>query len=222
MGLVTEQKLERRQRMLEATRELIARRGHEDITVKELAEACRVSVPTIYNTFGGKDELIGEAARANFADVLVRAEAGVSEEGLQRLLGIIEQCAVEMQRLPEYHRSLVGFFAASMADRSPEFLARLLAEEVETALVEMRKRRQLADWIDVGVLAEQIAGVCVTVSVEWAMGFHDGEGLTAAMTFGTCALVLGVARGQAKDTLKARILEVQGHARAAGPGGRAE
>ncbi|MCE7885761.1 MAG: TetR/AcrR family transcriptional regulator [Actinobacteria bacterium ATB1] len=217
MDLVTEQKMERRQRMLEATRRLVAQRGYDDITVKDLAEACRVSVPTIYNTFGGKDELIGEAVRANFVGVLERAEASVSEKGWHRVIGIVEHCAAEMVRLPEYHRSLIGFFAGTMALAGrglPESLALLLADEIESALLEMRSARQLADWIDTRVLAEQIAGVCVMAAVEWAMGFHEGDGLTSAMIFGTSMLVLGVARGRAKEGLMERVRAVQADARA--------
>lgn len=216
MDLVTEQKLERRQRMLEATRALVAARGYDEITVKDLAEACRVSVPTIYNTFGGKDELIGEAVRANFVEVLRRAEAEVTEKGWQHLLGIVEQCGTEMVRLPEYHRSLIGFFAATMAGHGlPESLARLLADEIEAALVEMRSARQLADWVDISVLAEQISGICVMAAVEWAMGFRDADGLLSVMVFGTSMLVLGAARGKAKEALMARITEVQPGAKAA-------
>lgn len=218
MDLVTEQKMERRDRMLEATRALIAQRGYDEITVKDLAEACRVSVPTIYNTFGGKDELIGEAVRTNFAQVMSRVEADVTETGWHRLLALVEQSAAEMNRLPEYHRSLIGYFAATIGGRGlSETIARLLAAEIEGALGEMRAARQLVDWIDLSVLAQQIAGVCVIAAVEWALGLHDGDGLAASMTFGTAMLVLGVARGKAKEGLQERILRVQSKAEATGP-----
>jgi len=220
MDLVTEQKMERRNRMLEATRALIAQRGYSEITVKDLAEACRVSVPTIYNTFGGKDELIGEAVRTNFAQVMSRVETELTEKGWQRLLSLVEQSAAEMNRLPEYHRSLIGYFAGAVGGHGlSETIARLLADEIEVALQEMRSARQIVDWVDLSVLAEQIAGVCVIAAVEWALGLHGGEGLAAAMTFGTAMLVLGVARGKAKDGLRERIIEIQDKAKAAGPAG---
>lgn len=218
MDLVTEQKMERRNRMLEATRALIAQKGYAEITVKDLAEACRVSVPTIYNTFGGKDELIGEAVGTNFAQVMSRVEAGVSEKGWQRLLSLVEQSAAEMNRMPEYHRSLIGYFAAAVGGQGlPETIARLLADEIEEALTEMRSARQIADWIDLGVLAEQVAGVCVMAAVEWALGVHDGDSLAASMTFGAAMLVLGVARGKAREGLQERVVAVQAKARVIGP-----
>lgn len=221
MDLVTEQKLERRSRMLEATRALIAERRYDEITVKDLAEACRVSVPTIYNTFGGKDELIGEAVRTNFAQVMERVQAESGVRGWQRLLSLVEQSAAEMNRLPRYHRSLIGYFAASIGGAGlSEAIARLFSDEIETALAEMRSARQLADWVDTALLAEQVAGTCVMAAVEWALGLYDGDGLAAAMTYGSALLVLGAARGKARDGLQARIVEVQDRVRAIRPEGK--
>ena len=61
MSLMDEQMRERRGRILEAARELLAERGYAAVTVRELAERCGVSVPTLYNRFESKDALIAEA-----------------------------------------------------------------------------------------------------------------------------------------------------------------
>ncbi|MGH9362599.1 MAG: TetR/AcrR family transcriptional regulator, partial [Thermoanaerobaculia bacterium] len=61
MSLLEEHKAERRARILAAARELIAERGYEGLTMRDLAHASRVSVPTLYNLFGGKQAiLLGE------------------------------------------------------------------------------------------------------------------------------------------------------------------
>ena len=49
MNLMTENRLARRASMMETARQMIAEKGYESITVRELAAACRVSVPTLYN-----------------------------------------------------------------------------------------------------------------------------------------------------------------------------
>src|SRR5688572_18582549 len=48
---------ERRQRILAAARAIVAARGYEALTMRELAQKSRVTVPTLYN-------LIGEGGRA--------------------------------------------------------------------------------------------------------------------------------------------------------------
>ena len=50
----------RYQRLMAATREA-ARGGYEAVSMRELAETCRVSMTTIYQFFRSKDQLIAEA-----------------------------------------------------------------------------------------------------------------------------------------------------------------
>ena len=61
MPLGDEKRLERRKRILNAAREFVARVGYDNVTMKGLAEAAGVTAPTLYNTFGSKDELLYEA-----------------------------------------------------------------------------------------------------------------------------------------------------------------
>ena len=72
MDLMTEQRLARRAAILSTARELIAARGYESVTVRELAEICRVSVPTLYNQFGGKDQLLAEAIERQGGNIALR------------------------------------------------------------------------------------------------------------------------------------------------------
>ena len=71
MNLIEEQALERRERILETVRQCIASQGVLDLTIRDLATACRVSVPTLYRGFGSKEQLLVEAIRSFFnSDVL--------------------------------------------------------------------------------------------------------------------------------------------------------
>ena len=56
MSLHDEHKAERRARILQAARRLIARRGVQRLNMRDLAQEARVSVPTVYNLIGGKQE----------------------------------------------------------------------------------------------------------------------------------------------------------------------
>ena len=50
----------RYQRLMEATR-VAARRGYDEVSMRELAETCRLSMTTIYQFCRSKDQLIAEA-----------------------------------------------------------------------------------------------------------------------------------------------------------------
>ena len=49
---------ERRERILEAAREIIADKGYEALTMRDLARASCVTVPTVYNLVGSKDRVL--------------------------------------------------------------------------------------------------------------------------------------------------------------------
>ena len=114
MKLIEEQALERRERILEATRQFIAENGAVDVTIRDLARACRVSVPTLYRTFGSKQDLLAEAIRSYFnVEVLGEALESTGLRGHQRMLKMIDLCGQSIQDLPEYNRQLVALYLGS-------------------------------------------------------------------------------------------------------------
>src|SRR3954469_4819449 len=58
MSLMDEHKAERRARIQKGGRQLVATRGYDGLTMRELAQAARVAVPTLYNLFGSKDAIL--------------------------------------------------------------------------------------------------------------------------------------------------------------------
>jgi AcrR family transcriptional regulator len=64
MSLFEEHKAERRARIISAARELVTKHGYDGLTMRDLAAAARVSVPTLYNLFGGKDAILAAGSGA--------------------------------------------------------------------------------------------------------------------------------------------------------------
>jgi AcrR family transcriptional regulator len=200
VDLVTEQKLERRTRILDAVRALVAERGWREITVRDLALRCRVSVPTLYNQFGGKDELLAAAALGHFTELLARTVREAGPAGWRRLLALVGRCAENMTSQSAYHRSLLEAFAVAretgpVQDRLVAELTRALACELE----EMRRAGQLESWVDTALLAGEITAACVSASIGWARGALGDAGLRAAMLHAASLLVLAAARGEARS-----------------------
>ena len=50
---------ERRNRIVERTRQLVAERGIDELTIRDLADECGVAVATLYNQFGSREGVIG-------------------------------------------------------------------------------------------------------------------------------------------------------------------
>jgi AcrR family transcriptional regulator len=218
MDLVTQQLHERRGRILEAARELIAERGYQALTMRDLAARCRVSVPTLYNQFGSKNALMGAAIELHFTGLLANNRAADASTGCDQLIAIVRICSQDMTRLPDYHRALLGAFMEIRDTAQIQgVLTADLGAEIERALEAMRSRRQLASWVDPGVLAAQITRACVASSVGWALGELDDTALEAAMLHSACSLTLSVARGAARDALESEVRSAQAALAAARP-----
>ena len=210
MDLITEQRLARRESILEAARQMIAEVGYEAVTVRDLAERCRVSVPTLYNQFGGKDGVLSAAIESQLTSVLNGAPLSGAKPGFARLLAVVDACAEQLLALSAYHQRLLEAFAsldstASIQQRVAQQLTSVMCQE----LTRMQGSRQLASWAAPQLLAEQMTSACIGAAIVWSSGLHDDRYLQPAMRYATGLVLLGVARGAPAKTLQQRVEAAQ-------------
>jgi AcrR family transcriptional regulator len=221
MDLVSKQRAERRQRILDVARRLIAERGYEGVTMRELADESLVSVPTLYNLFGGKSELLFAAVELYFRNLLSQADQSGDEEGLHKVLAVCETLGASMPRHAEYARSLMTFFGGTQeSTKLREFVARELTNELVVALEQMQAKKQLVAWVDPVALGERLATLMIMTSFEWAAHHLSDRSLNSAMLFGAAAVIHGFARGKAAGEVEQIVRDQQANAvvpRALGP-----
>ena len=210
MDLITEQRLARRASILETARQMIAEIGYEAITVRGLADRCRVSVPTLYNQFGGKDELLGEAITLQFQGVVYGAGRATAGAGYERLLEVIDRCAEQLLTLSAYHQRLLEAFAsldqtAAVRERIAVELSLVIGQE----LTVMHSAGQLASWVETELLAEQLTTACISSAVVWSSGLLPDDHLLPAMRYATALVLAGVVGGAAGKPLLARLRQSQ-------------
>src|SRR5262245_33997697 len=112
MGLLDEHKSERRVRILTAARQQLAKHGYDGLTMRDLAQAARVSVPTLYNLFGGKDGILAAAMSESLERVATRTvPADVTFFG-RALLGFDTGMAM-IADAPDFYRRLIPLFMTS-------------------------------------------------------------------------------------------------------------
>lgn len=203
MGLMAEQKAQRREQILAAARDLIAERGYMDVTMRSIADRCGVSIPTLYNLCGDRRTLLFEAVSSNLADVLVDIPETAPTRGHRKVVAIAEAISVEMCRRPAYNRTMMGVLAGSEAAYELSAnLSRLLAAEIEVGIDEMRAAGELASWANPAALAHAVAGQIVATSSDWASGALADRNLRSAMVYGVSIVLLGVAEGKAAAAVR--------------------
>jgi AcrR family transcriptional regulator len=212
--LLAEQMAERRERILSAAREIIGERGYEALTMRELARRSRVTVPTIYNLVGGKEELLFAAVEeqtARFVASIGRVDAATPAT---RVLAVVEASSRELLRMPGYYRSLLRLlFSSPGVDPERATVSQALETALEHAVAELERTGELAAWADPRVLVERLLAHLVFTSVQWAGGEVDREGLPAASVYEACLLLMAVTEGAPRRELEKIARDVQARAR---------
>jgi AcrR family transcriptional regulator len=204
-SLWEQNKAERRQRILAAARRLISKKGFEGLTMRDLADAARVSVPTVYNLVGGKVSLLAALVEEVYANVV--AKLGDPERHDTFVSAAMELCAVghgEVLLAPEYYRELIGLFLVSkearpirksLAERNIALMARVVASG--------QARGEIVDWVDPVALSATLYSQYTSATIDWANRKLDDDALQATTSYGHALILLGVARGRAVAKLEA-------------------
>lgn len=205
-----EHKAARRANILAAARKLIARHGVERLTLRELAAAASVSVPTVYNLVGGKQAVLSALLGDTFARVAARLSAVRAGGLVERALALCEAGWTELLAEPGYFKGVVRAFLVS-DDNAP------LRREVDEANVGLmagvlslaQAEGELVAWCDAELVARTLWAQYVVCMIGWATGELPDAELPSCATFGLCAILIGFARGEAQRKLEKLIRQSQ-------------
>jgi AcrR family transcriptional regulator len=206
MSLFDEHKAERRTKILAAARELVIEHGYDGLTMRDLARAARVSVPTLYNLFGGKDAILVAALESSaFA---IAGTIKPSDSYFQRGMAAFELGMRQIEEQPEFYRAVIR-----MAMTSPETLT--IRRRAANAFIAIMKGNltaaqaagQLAEWADPEILANHMFAHHMALFLAWGTGEIDWPTFRACTLSGICHFLIGVARGPFAVEVEARLRE---------------
>lgn len=205
MSLLVEHKAERRARILAAARRLIAERGFDGLTMRELARASRVSVPTVYNLFGGKQAVLMAELEETFALVVRSLASAGGHSVVERAFAMCEAGNRDLLAVPAYSRELMHVFLLSEATRP----LRLKINDRYVGLMagvlrDGQAAGDLVAWADPMAVARRMFAHYVHAMLEWAAGDLTDDEFLAATELGMALMLLGLARGRAARLLATR------------------
>jgi AcrR family transcriptional regulator len=210
MSLFEEHKAERRGRILAAARALIAERGYGGLTMRDLARASRVSVPTLYNLFGGKQALLLGELEETFAVVVRSLEQARGGNFVERALATCEAGNEDLLAAPRYSHELIHVFLTAeetrpirreMGERYAQLMAGILRDGQAAG--------ELEPGMDVVVVARRMFAYYIQTMIEWGQGELDANQFRAATLYGLCLMLLGLARGRAREQLAERVRSLE-------------
>lgn len=195
MSLFDEHKAERRERILSAARTLVAERGYEGLTMRDLARAAKVSVPTLYNLFGSKDAILVTELEA-MAATIARAMPTTGDSFLQRGMATFDAGMKILEASPAFFRAVMQMFLTS--SETIDARRRVELEFVEIMATTLRAAKaagQLADWADPSIVARHMYTQHSAMYLAWSLGEVDFATFRAATLSGHAHILAGVARG---------------------------
>lgn len=210
MSLLEEHKAERRARILAAARELIAAHGYDGLTMRELARKSRVSVPTLYNLFGGKQAILLGELEETFERVVASTRGAPGGSAVERAFAGCEAANKDLLAAPGYSRALVHLFLTSSETRP---LRRRNRDQYVVMMAEELRRGQasgdIVGWVDATAIASHIYAGYSQAMIGWAQGDLDASAFRAATLYGQGLILLGVVQGRARRELEERLQDLQ-------------
>lgn len=205
MSLLDEHKAERRARIGKVARELVAERGYEGLTMRELAQKARVAVPTLYNLFGSKDAILGAELEASARQVAAQLPLGGSSF-YARGMAAFEMGMRMVEDAPDFYRACMQMFLTSpettdMRRRIEDGYIAIMASNLTAA----KAAGQLADWAEPEIVARHMFAAYISCLIGWGVGDLDLPTFRAAALSGVCHLLAGVARGPFHTEVEARL-----------------
>src|SRR6188768_2297852 len=166
MGIKERRERERQElrvKILNAARELFAKRGYEAVTMREIARSIEYSATALYSHFADKETLFRELCRqdfSEFAQSLLREVASVKDPALQLYhAGIMYLSFAE--HYPEHYRLM---FLAEHPDLPPTEAER--SDPTQNAYVFLHAL--VVALIDSGALRPELKDVDLVAQTIWA------------------------------------------------------
>ncbi len=199
-------KQKRRERILAEARRVIASEGFDALNLRDLARSADISVPTIYNLIGCKEQLLQELMLGAFADFdrLMQRKPAVP---LARLPVKMLETLVEMIATDEdYYRAT--FLASERVEDRREVLGdsglrrAQLRRLAGSLFEEASARQQLRGQIDARILVEQVLAAHQMAYRDWA---HRIISLEQFRTRSLCGFYVALA-ADAEDAFREELL----------------
>lgn len=199
LGLGRVAQRQRRSEILAATRRMLARRGCDHVSLKEIAAECDVSIQTVYNLIGDRSQLLSTAVNEFIEKSFELAlQAQDYPNVFLALTDIYWKTAV--QHADYMRHATQNYFSGSGAYRDSirNFGTRIFAR----SLACMRSRGVLRDTVDPVGLAERLSCVAPAIVFNWANEPGDGRKLRADLAESYGLMLRGASRGKDAEKIE--------------------
>ncbi len=197
-----DRQVERRQGIQAEAWRLMAERGYEGVTMRELSKRSGISTRTLYEMYGGKDALLGEAFRGRLKIVFDRIEAGIDAKGLEHLVLMNKAIVESIANSENFSRAYASVLASN----------KISIYTIETpvthflgCLAEIREQGDFLSWADLELTARRLLMGQNALMIQWGNGTISIGNLEALYMLAMCEQLIPLTIGKTHEALQARL-----------------
>ena len=204
---MTERQRDRMLRILQETRRLLAERGGDGFTMKDVATASGVAEATLYNRFGTKDALLAVVVADSFDSLVsLRIAPFGGKAPLDRVILCAEVVAQSVLENRAFAHALVDAYYRLGAGQAMQLqLADRIGGSWMPLLEEMRRARALRPWVSLPLLGRELCDREFSVVARWAQGQIPEEELRERLAASLLGPLLAASRGRQQADAEQRL-----------------
>jgi AcrR family transcriptional regulator len=198
----------RRQKILQAARVLLSRGGIAALSMRKLAEEAQLSVNTLYNLWGTREEIL----RALTLDARDRMEANLPievspEDPIAYCRTLVGATIRELCRQHEFFRPMIlAWLEGEIAGQPSPIEPMEKSIGILSQIIEMARKDDLLECpMNPEQVAWQIQHGAQFASIQWALGRIEDAQFEARALYGVNLAFLGIAREERRDEIRGKL-----------------
>ncbi|WP_068090335.1 TetR/AcrR family transcriptional regulator [Novosphingobium rosa] len=201
--------IERRRRILEETRQVIAEQGITALNMNDIGRRAGVAKRTLYNAFLTRERMIAAAIQEYFEEYISRITftqpAGTMQHNLERMISVVQR----NRRIPNYIRAIMALYFSPEVDEDIWLAMHSIATSQNRAWVEnLAAGKQLQAWVKVDTLVDDMVRLEYAMINDWARGRIPDEDIILHLVTSYLMLMLGAVRGAARKEVEAMLKDI--------------
>lgn len=194
---------ERRRRILEETRKMIAEHGLAGFSMDEICKRAGVAKRTLYNAYQTKERMIALAIHEYFekyvSHIPYTTPVGSLQRNVERIVFVIQR----NRQLRNYISALMSIYFSSEADSDIWNTMHSMAVQANLQWINaLKAKRQLQPWIDTQALADDIVRTEYAIINDWCRGKIEDDQIAYHQVRACLTIAAGATRGAARKEIE--------------------
>ncbi len=198
--------IERRLRILKCSLELMRLEGLGGVTIKSVATCTGVSLKTVHNIFGTRDEMLVQAASLQMDTLQIDKQLMSMEPGLPQLLLFTEAVMHQFRQTPEFMAIILGVIFKSDDNLAvSKTRIRHIHQMAMRCLQAAQDNGELRPGTDLSTLADLVSGNQWGTVFLWLRQLITLEQFTNQTLINHCVTVMPFCVGERKRWLETKL-----------------